>query len=75
MTLTLCAAFSTLPVLTGCQSMISRPNSDSVACSAYHANRPTVSDADTVQTMMGVLNLDYAMEAACGLTPSSPAGR
>lgn len=33
---------------------------------AWMANKPTVTDGDTIQTIMGVLNLEYAMEAACG---------
>jgi hypothetical protein len=31
----------------------------------YQANRPTVGDGDTVETMRGVLKLDVAMQAAC----------
>lgn len=61
----LCAAFCALLVLTGCSGMKSCPNSNGAACAAYQANRPTATDADTLPTLVGILNLDYAMEAAC----------
>lgn len=61
----LCAVFLALLVLTGCGMTTSPLNSSDAGCIAYQANRPKVSEGDSLPTMMDVLNLDYAMEAAC----------
>lgn len=35
------------------------------ACIVYQAHRPTISEADTLETQLSVQNLDVVMEAVC----------
>lgn len=53
-----------LPIALGL-SMNACATVTSAACIVYQENRPSLSEADTVETQLSVQNLDVGMEAVC----------